>query len=90
VEALAKTLGAELAPSVRVNAIAPTLTNTGLAEKILRNDTVREKMKERHPLKTYLEPSDVAAMAHFLISEKARTVSGQVIEMDCGIVSFKL
>lgn len=90
VEALAKTLGAELAPLVRVNAIAPTLTNTGLAEKILRNDAVREKMKERHPLKTYLEPSDVAAMAHFLISEKARTVSGQVIEMDCGIVSFKL
>ncbi len=90
VEALVKTLGAELAPNVRVNAIAPTLTNTGLAEKILRNDAVKEKMKERHPLKTYLEPSDVASMAHFLISDKARTVSGQVIEMDCGIVSFKL
>ncbi len=90
VEALVKTLGAELAPHVRVNAIAPTITNTDLAEKILRNDAIKEKMKERHPLKTYLEPSDVAAMAHFLMSEKARTVSGQVIQMDCGIVSFKL
>ena len=90
VEALVKTLGAELAPHVRVNAIAPTITNTGLAEKILRNDAIKEKMKERHPLKTYLQPSDVASMAHFLMGEKTRTVSGQVIEMDCGIVSFKL
>ena len=90
VEGLVKTLGAELAPAIRVNAIAPTITETGLADKILRNDIIKEKMKERHPLKTYLQPKDVAEMVHFLISEKSKTISGQVFELDCGIVSFKI
>ena len=90
VEALVRSLGAELASQVRFNAIAPTITETGLAEKLLRNDVVKEKMRERHPMKNYLQPEDVAAMAEFLISEKSKRMSGQVIEMDCGIVSFKL
>jgi 3-oxoacyl-[acyl-carrier protein] reductase len=90
IEGLVKTLGAEFAPLIRVNAIAPTITETGLADKILRNDMIKEKMKERHPLKTYLQPKDVAEMVHFLISEKSKTISGQVIKLDCGIVSFKI
>jgi len=90
VEALVKSLGAELAAQVRFNAIAPTITETGLADKLLRNDMVKEKMRERHPMKNYLQPEDVAAMAEFLVSEKSKRMSGQIIEMDCGIVSFKL
>jgi enoyl-[acyl-carrier-protein] reductase (NADH) len=49
-----------------------------------------EKMKERHPLNKYLQPEEVADMATFLLSEKAASLSGQVFEMDCGIVSFKI
>ena len=49
-----------------------------------------ENMNERHPLKKYLQPQEVADMAEFLLSEKAASLSGQVIEMDCGIVSFKI
>jgi len=90
IEGLVKTLGAEFAPLIRVNAIAPTITETGLADKILRNDMIKEKMKERHPLKTYLQPKDVAEMVHFLISEKSKTISGQIIKLDCGLVSFKI
>lgn len=90
VEGLVKTLGAELAPAIRVNAIAPTITETGLADKILRNDMIKEKIKERHPLKTYLQPTDVAGMVDFLISEKSKTISGQIMALDCGIVSFKI
>ena len=90
VEALVRSLGAELAAQVRFNAIAPTITETGLADKLLRNDMVKEKMRERHPMKSYLQPEDVASMAEFLLSEKSKRMSGQVIEMDCGIVSFKL
>ena len=90
VEALVRSLGAELAPQVRFNAIAPTITETGLADKLLRNDTVKEKMRDRHPMKTYLQPGDVADMAEFLISDKRKRISGQVIELDCGIVSFKI
>lgn len=90
VEGLTKSLGAELAPTVRVNAIAPTVTDTDLASKLLRNDRMVDNMKERHPLKKYLTPQDVADMAAFLISEKASSMSGQVFEMECGIVSFKI
>lgn len=90
VEGLTKSLGAELAPTIRVNAIAPTVTDTDLASKLLRNDRMIENIKERHPLKKYLQPQEVADMATFLLSEKAASLSGQVFKMDCGITSFKI
>jgi 3-oxoacyl-[acyl-carrier protein] reductase len=90
VEGLTKSLGAELAPTIRVNAIAPTVTDTDLAANLLRNDRMIESIKERHPLKKFLNPEEVADMATFLISDKARSISGQIFELDCGIVSFKI
>jgi len=90
VEGLTKSLGAELAPLIRVNAIAPTVTNTELASKLLRNERMKENITERHPLKKYLDPKEVADLASFLISEKASSISGQIFELDCGIVSFKI
>ena len=90
VEGLVKSLGAELAPTIRINAIAPTVTDTELASKLLRNDKMIENITERHPLKKYLNPEEVAEMASFLLSDKTASISGQVFEMDCGIVSFKL
>lgn len=90
VDGLTKSLGAELAPSIRVNAIAPTITNTELASKLLRNERMIENIKERHPLKKYLQPEEVADMASFLISDKASSISGQIFELDCGIVNFKI
>lgn len=90
VEGLVKSLGAELASVVRINAIAPTITETTLSAGILRNDRMRENIVERHPMKNYLKPEEVAGMADFLISEKAKSISGQVFEMDYGIVTFKI
>jgi NAD(P)-dependent dehydrogenase (short-subunit alcohol dehydrogenase family) len=90
VEGLTKSLGAELAPTIRVNAIAPTVTNTDLAAKLLRNERLIESIKERHPLKKFLDPKEVADLATFLISDKAKSISGQIFELDCGIVSFKI
>lgn len=89
VEGLVKSLAAEWAPRIRVNAIAPTLTDTPLAERILRNDEIREKMKERHPLKRILEPGEVAAMCRFLLSDSTASITGQVISMDAGMASIK-
>ena len=89
VEGLVKSLAAEYAPAIRVNAIAPTVTETTLASKLLRNDRQKEQMIERHPLKKYLKPQEVASMAAFLISNKAASMSGQIFEMDCGITTFK-
>lgn len=90
VEGLTKSLGAELAPTIRVNAIAPTVTDTDLASKLLRNDRMIENITERHPLKKYLQPKEVADLATFLTSDKAKSISGQIFELDCGIVSFKI
>ena len=90
VEGLVKSLGAELASVVRINAIAPTITETTLSAGILRNDRMKENMMERHPMKNYLKPQEVASMANYLISDDAKSISGQVIEMDYGIVTFKL
>jgi 3-oxoacyl-[acyl-carrier protein] reductase len=90
VEGLVKSLGAELASVVRINAIAPTITETSLAAGILRNDRMKENMMERHPMKNYLKPEEVANMANYLISEHAKSISGQIFEMDYGIVTFKI
>jgi len=90
VEGLVKSLGAELASVVRVNAIAPTITDTSLAAGILRNDRMKENMIDRHPMKGFLKPDEVAHMANFLISEEAKSISGQVFAMDYGMVSFKI
>ena len=90
VEGLVKSLGAELAPTIRVNAIAPTVTNTDLASKLLRNDKMIENITDRHPLKKFLNPQEVADMAAFLLSDSAASLFGQIFEMDCGFVSFKI
>ncbi|MDA8626105.1 SDR family oxidoreductase [Flavobacteriaceae bacterium] len=90
IDGLVKTLGAELAPKIRVNAIAPTITKTDLASKLLRNEKVIENMIERHPLKKILMPEEVSKMAKFLVSEDASSISGQIFNLDAGIVSFKL
>jgi 3-oxoacyl-[acyl-carrier protein] reductase len=90
IEGLVKSLGAELASVVRINAIAPTITETTLAAGILRNDRMKENMMERHPMKNYLKPEEVASMANYLISDHAKSISGQVFEMDYGIVTFKI
>jgi NAD(P)-dependent dehydrogenase (short-subunit alcohol dehydrogenase family) len=90
VEGLVKSLGAEFAPTIRINAIAPTVTDTTLASQLLRNETAVENMIQRHPLKKFLNTKEVAEMAAVLLSDKAASISGQIIEMDCGLVTFKL
>ena len=88
VEGLTRALAAELAPTIRVNCVAPSLTDTPLAEKLLRNEKQREGAEQRHPLKAIGEAVDVAHMANFLISDKARWMSGQIIGVDGGMSSL--
>ena len=90
VEGLTKSLAADLAPKIRVNAIAPTITETDLAAKLLRNERMVENTIQRHPLKKFLAPSEVASMAAYLISDNSKSISGQVLKLDCGIVSLKI
>ncbi len=90
VEGLTMTLAAEYATKIRFNAIAPTVTNTTLAEKLLRNDKMIESIKERHPYKNFLQPEEVAHLAEYLLSNKSSAISGQVFPIDSGIVTVKL
>jgi NAD(P)-dependent dehydrogenase (short-subunit alcohol dehydrogenase family) len=90
VEGLTKSLAAEFAPKIRVNAIAPTITDTELASKLLRNERMIENTAQRHPLKRFLNPNEVAAMAAYLIGENAKGITGQIFSLDCGITSVKV
>lgn len=85
IEGFAKSLAAEYAPSFRVNVIAPSLTDTPLAEKLLSNDDKREKMDKRHPLKRVGEAKDIANLAAFLLSENSSWITGQVLGVDGGL-----
>jgi len=85
VEGLSRSLAAELAPNIRVNCIAPSLTDTPLAAKILSSPEKKEASDKRHPLRRIGTPDDIASMAFFLMSEKATWISGQVIGIDGGM-----
>jgi NAD(P)-dependent dehydrogenase (short-subunit alcohol dehydrogenase family) len=85
IEGFAKALAAEYAPKIRVNVIAPSLTNTPLADKFLNNETKQEKSAERHPLKRFGKPEDSAQMATFLLSDKSSWISGQIFHVDGGM-----
>lgn len=88
VEGLVKSLAAEFAPKIRVNAIAPSLIDTSLASGILRSDTIRENIVAKHPLKRILDPVDVCKTACFLLSDDSNGITGQIIVQDNGLVSL--
>ncbi len=89
-EGLTRSLAAEYAPKMRVNAIAPSLTNTPLAGKLLSSDEKVEKMNERHPLKRVGTPEDVAQCTYFLLSDTSSWMTGQIIGLDGGMGALKL
>lgn len=89
IEGLTKALAAELAPAIRVNCIAPSLTDTPLAAGLLNTDQKREANSLRHPLKKIGMAQDIANMAAYLISEKAGWITGQVIHVDGGMSTIK-
>lgn len=85
IEGLTRALAAEFAPKIRVNAIAPSLTDTPLASSLLSSDAKRESNADRHPLKRIGTTGDMAQMAYFLLSERSGWITGQVQHVDGGI-----
>jgi 3-oxoacyl-[acyl-carrier protein] reductase len=90
VEGLTRSLAAELAPTVRVNCIAPSLTDTPLAAKLLSSDEKRAASAMRHPLKRVGSAAELAALATFLLSPDAAWITGQVIHADGGMGGLKI
>ena len=88
-EGLTKALAAEFAPTIRVNCIAPSLTNTPLAASLLNSEQKKETNALRHPLKRIGTAEDIANMASFLLSSKASWITGQILHVDGGMSTLK-
>ena len=84
VEGLAISLAAEFAPNIRVNCIAPSLTNSKIAQPMLKNTVIAEGIAKAHPLKRIGEGKDSASLAKFLLSSDSSWITGQVIAVDGG------
>jgi len=90
IEGLTRSLAAEFAPTIRVNAIAPSITNTPLAGKLLNSAEKIEANGQRHPLKRIGEASDIAELAAFLLTDKTSWITGQIMHIDGGMSSVKI
>ncbi len=89
IEGLTRALSAELAPSIRVNCIAPSLTDTPLAASLLNSEQKMEANAQRHPLKRVGTVQDISEMACFLLSNKTSWITGQVLHVDGGMGNIK-
>jgi NAD(P)-dependent dehydrogenase (short-subunit alcohol dehydrogenase family) len=90
IEGLTKALAAEYAPKIRVNCIAPSLTDTPLAASLLNNDQKKEANALRHPLKRIGTTTDIASIVEFLVSPKASWITGQIFHVDGGMSSLRV
>jgi len=90
IEGFTRSLAAELAPKIRVNCIAPSLTDTPLAASLLNTEQKREANAQKHPLKRIGTTKDIASMAEFLLSADSSWITGQVFHVDGGMSSIKI
>lgn len=89
IEGLTRSLAAEFAPKIRVNAIAPSLVNTPLASKFLNNETKMEKANERHPLGRVGSAIEIAEATAFLLGKESSWMTGRILQLDGGIGNLK-
>ncbi len=89
VEGLTRSLAAELAPRIRVNAVAPSLTDTPLAEQLLSSEGKRKASADRHPLKRIGTPRDIARAAVHLLTDAGAWMTGQIIHVDGGMSDLR-
>ena len=84
VEGLTVALAAELAPNIRINCIAPSLTKSKIASSVIKNSSIEESIARMHPLKRIGTGVDSANLANFLLTPKSSWITGQIIAVDGG------
>lgn len=90
IEGLVKSLSAEFAPKIRVNAVAPSLTQTPLSDKLTNTPEKIEASAKRHPLQRIGTASDIAEITKFLLYPSSSWITGQIIHVDGGMSSIKM
>jgi NAD(P)-dependent dehydrogenase (short-subunit alcohol dehydrogenase family) len=90
VEGLTKALAAELAPSIRVNAVAPSLTASPLSEKLINSPEKLEASDKRHPMRRIGQPIDIANAICFLLGEESSWITGQILHADGGMSAIRM
>jgi NAD(P)-dependent dehydrogenase (short-subunit alcohol dehydrogenase family) len=89
VEGLTRSLAAEFAPRIRVNAIAPSLTDTPVAQNLLSSEEKRQASADRHPLKRIGTPQEIGRLAAHLLSDASAWLTGQIIHIDGGMSALR-
>ncbi len=89
IEGLTRSLAAEWAPAIRVNCIAPSITDTPLADRLLATEDKKAASGKRHAMQRVGSPEDLANMAHYLLSGEAGWITGQVIGVDGGMSTLR-
>lgn len=85
IEGLSKSLAAEFAPMIRVNVIAPSITDTPLAQNFLNSETKRDFHRKSNPLNKFASASNISELAYYLLSERSSFITGQTFHIDGGI-----
>ena len=88
-EGVARSLAAELAPKIRVNVVAPSITDTPLASRLLSTEDKRQASGKRHPIERVGTPEDMALAANFLLTDQSSWITGQVLGVDGGLSKVK-
>ena len=89
IEGMTRSLAAELSPKIRVNCIAPSITETPLSSRILSSEDKKISLGKKHPLKRIGTAKEVATLAAYLLSDDAKWMTGQIIGLDGGMSSIK-
>jgi NAD(P)-dependent dehydrogenase (short-subunit alcohol dehydrogenase family) len=90
IEGLTLSLAAEFAPKIRVNCIAPSLTDSKMSQKMVSNETVRKAIENMHPIPKIGEGDDFGELGSFLLSERNNWITGQIFHIDGGRSTLRI
>ena len=90
IEGLTLSLAAEFAPKIRVNCIAPSLTNSKMSQKMLSNETIKKAIENMHPIPKIGQGEDFGDLSSFLLSEKNSWITGQIFHIDGGRSTLRI
>ena len=90
IEGLTLSLAAEFAPKIRVNCIAPSLTNAKMSQNMIKNENIKKAIEMMHPIPKIGEGADFAELGSYLLSENNKWITGQILHIDGGRSTLRI